>query len=329
MPHSNRARLGKRIATTAFAAGAAVAVSSVLSLSSAQAAPSAGQADRPERTLVGDAPESSMSISSSGGRAGDLTLDGRQDITGRQPSTGNLYVYPHSGAFNGTATYTSPTRLGNGWNVMTWLGVGEANGDGISDVIGRLPNGTLLAYLHSGTVQAQYTLQPGIVLGSGWQGFDLITTVDYDGDGFDDIVARHAATKDYYIYYHSGVVNGTATYLPGQVFITGGTYDDFSVFTDVTGDGLPDQLFRDVWGYLGVFDLYNDAIYDLGVGWEAFISISISDANLDGSQDIIGRTGDGTLFAYQYAGWNPASPTTTYRSPVILGFGWNTLDIIT
>ncbi|MET0692352.1 MAG: VCBS repeat-containing protein [Propionibacteriaceae bacterium] len=62
---------------------------------------------------------------------GDLDRDGRVDLIARQPSTGDLWLYP------GTATGTSfarRERIGLGWNGMRDLvGVGDFNRDGDLD----------------------------------------------------------------------------------------------------------------------------------------------------------------------------------------------------
>src|SRR5947208_1843240 len=58
---------------------------------------------------------------SSGAGSGDFTGDGAKDILARYAATGELKVYPHSGTFNGLATYTPASTINFGWNGLRWI----------------------------------------------------------------------------------------------------------------------------------------------------------------------------------------------------------------
>ncbi|MEU2872144.1 VCBS repeat-containing protein [Streptomyces olivoreticuli] len=103
---------------------------------------------------------------------GDMNKDGNADIVAREVSTGNLYVYPGTGSFNGTNTLGSRTKIGSGWDSMTNLVSGDFNGDGIGDVdavqakVGE--TGTFYSYPGTGAINGTNTLGGRVQIGTGW-----------------------------------------------------------------------------------------------------------------------------------------------------------------
>ena len=79
---------------------------------------------------------------------GDLDLDGTVDFLARRRD-GSLMLY--SGDGRGRLAPGLPRRIGGGWNVMTALsGPGDWDGDGISDLMARRSDGSLLLYRGTG-----------------------------------------------------------------------------------------------------------------------------------------------------------------------------------
>ncbi|MEV5568370.1 VCBS repeat-containing protein, partial [Streptomyces sp. NPDC052196] len=64
----------------------------------------------------------------------DFTGDGRADLVTVEAATGKLWLYPGTGALNGTGTLGVRTRIGTGWDSMRQLVGADFNGDGAGDV---------------------------------------------------------------------------------------------------------------------------------------------------------------------------------------------------
>ena len=270
---------------------------------------------------------------SGGARSGDFTKDTVADILVRSASTGQLRVYPHSGTYAGTSTYRPSTTIGSGWGTIRWIGQGDLNGDDNADVVYVDVSGRMWVALHSGTWNGVSTLKPGVLIGTGWQTTDLIYTYDVTGDGLDDVLARRAGTGDTYLYRNSGL-NGTATFQPPALMMSGGLADVEQTMSDFTLDGVPDVLFIQSDGWQGVFDFVNEKTFWLGNGWQYTNARTVTDVNRDGRPDVLARRGsDGTLLAYTHSGsWRPLPDGSAYGTllaPVVMGYGWQIHNVIT
>ncbi|WP_143676334.1 VCBS repeat-containing protein [Streptomyces sp. TLI_146] len=116
---------------------------------------------------------------------GDVTGDGRNDLLARTPS-GDLYLYTGTG--NVASPYASRVKVGTGWGMFDQLvGVGDVNGDGRGDVVGRTPSGDL--YFYAGTGAAADPLKARVKVASGWYGYNQLLAMD-DSTGHIDLLAR-------------------------------------------------------------------------------------------------------------------------------------------
>ncbi|HEY0638832.1 MAG TPA: VCBS repeat-containing protein, partial [Pseudonocardiaceae bacterium] len=275
------------------------------------------------------------------GRAGDLSLDGIPDIVARNRNTGHLNLYAHSGSYNGLQTFPTVQSTSYGWGGMTWLGTGYVTADNAIDVIARAADGRLLVYPHSGSLANYPVITPPTVLGYGWGINDLITVDDWNADGYDDILGRRAGTGDVYLYQHSGTFNGTSTYPSAGLVLTGAELDVWQAFGDFTGDGVTDLVYKDVDGFLGVYDFLVDSDpgtpgpegqnYYVGYGWNINDRLLLMDVDGNGYTDVLARNGaNGNLVAYTHSGtWDTTNPYGSLQSPSLLGYGWTVNDIIT
>jgi len=274
--------------------------------------------------------------SGSGGVAGDIDGDGWADVLGER-GNGDLVSYRHSRDFHGTDTYPTAVTINSGWGMMRWVGVGDLDADGYADVLGITwdssgTGGAMAVARNSGTFDGMRTLEPGLRwIGEGWGDFDLISPVDFNGDGFADLIARKAGTGDTYYYENQGGINGGATFAAPVLLVTGGQDDVYQGMADLTEDGNLDLVFVQSNGVLGVFDLANGTTYAVGWGWEGINAVVLTDVNADGAPDILGRVaGNGNLQAYRHIGsWNPDNPYVTYAAPVVVGHNWGINTIIT
>jgi len=317
--------------TVVFAALTAAAV--VVGLgSSASAAERSAPAPKGDGHVVMLAPTTSQErAAGGGGRSHDFTGDGIPDILARQYGSA-LMVYKNGGAFNGTATYPRATFINDGWGGFSWIGTADLNGDGFADVVATTPDGGLYAALHSGQFNGTTTLQSGLVyLGWGWNINDMMYVYDYNGDGLDDILARRAGTGDSYVYFNNGL-NGIDTLQAPVKFMDNGEYDAYQGIADVDLDGSPDFVYLSN-GRLIMIALNYSGGAVLGYGWETVNSITFTDVDNDGRDDIIAkRNSDSTLLAYQRTPHWFVDPDgtafTTYTAPMAVGTNWYINDII-
>ncbi|MFD3946235.1 FG-GAP repeat domain-containing protein [Streptomyces sp. NPDC058579] len=118
---------------------------------------------------------------------GDVNGDGRADVIGRQHN-GELYLYLATG--NLDAPFGSRAKIGNGWNVYDQVvGVGDNDGDGKGDVLGRSYDGKVWFYGSTGSTTTPF--KGRVEVGQGWNIYNqLIAMDDLNGDGAAELFAR-------------------------------------------------------------------------------------------------------------------------------------------
>jgi hypothetical protein len=98
---------------------------------------------------------------------GDFDGDGQPDLVARLAATGELRLYPG----DGDGGFGTRRRIGTGWqNLNAVLGLGDWNGDGHNDILGRTSAGLL--YLYTGNSTGVIT--SGRQVGHGWAGWSLL-----------------------------------------------------------------------------------------------------------------------------------------------------------
>ncbi len=130
---------------------------------------------------------------------GDFNGDGKTDVAGFDPATGNWLVGLSNGAF-GFATQTWAT-----WSTSTvWtnIAVGDFNGDGLTDIAARnAATGSWSVAMSNG---ASFTTT---TWGS-WNSSDTYQNIevgDFNGDGRDDIAAWNETTGSWIVASSTGV----------------------------------------------------------------------------------------------------------------------------
>jgi hypothetical protein len=118
---------------------------------------------------------------------GDVDGDGRKDLLAldRSDANGTVWIYRNTG--DPGERFTARYFGGNGWNIFTELIVGDVNGDGLADLVGRTPDGDLYAYPGNGSATG-FPWQQRVWVGSNWQTADRLALGDLDGDAIDDLV---------------------------------------------------------------------------------------------------------------------------------------------
>ncbi|MEV7544166.1 FG-GAP-like repeat-containing protein [Streptomyces sp. NPDC089915] len=169
---------------------------------------------------------------------GDWTGDGREDVVARIGD--ELWVYPNTG----TGDLGERVPMGErprGWAHATVLAVGDVDGDGQPDLVGRSVNGL---YLHRGSVGTNPALPRDVVVlgGPEWKPADLpeiLAPGDVDRDGRADLWAR-AADGQLRQYLSKG-----AQALPAPTVLGSapqGAYPLAGTVGDANGDGRADLL---------------------------------------------------------------------------------------
>ncbi len=131
---------------------------------------------------------------------GDLTGGGTTDLLARTPE-GQLYLYRANGRL--VSPFAARVKIGGGWQVYDQIvGVNDANGDGHGDLYARTPAGDL--YFYAGTGNAAAPFAPREKVGYGYGIYNqLLSSDDYDGDGYADLLARTPA-GDLFAYRSDG-----------------------------------------------------------------------------------------------------------------------------
>ncbi|WP_280840229.1 glycoside hydrolase domain-containing protein [Micromonospora sp. A200] len=240
---------------------------------------------------------------------GDFNGNGWSDLLSRQPSTGNLYLYPGNGTSLGIRT-----TIGTGWNGMDVIVRTDFTGDGHGDLVGRdKATGYLWLYPHTPAGWGSR-----IRLGTGWNSMREITPAkDFNRDGYRDVLAVQASTGYLYLYPGRGTSFGPRTSLG-----TGwNTMDELTGIGDFNRDGYQDLLARQK--STGNLFLYPGRAGGLGTklqvgtAWNSMRDlVGVGDFNRDGYPDLL-TIEKSTSYLYFYRGQG-----TSFAARIRLGVSW-------
>ncbi|MFI6946686.1 FG-GAP repeat domain-containing protein [Streptomyces sp. NPDC050422] len=236
--------------------------------------------------------------------ANDVTGDGIGDLFTRTPA-GELYFYAGTG--KAAKPFAGRVKVGNGWNGYNQIvGVDDANGDGLGDIIARTTAGAVYYYESTG-VGSFLTRSGG---GTGWNVASLFVGAGGNPDfGKNEMFGLD--TKGSLFWYYSKN-NGlfAARQAIGNTGAWRGANITFASSLDNDGQG---ELLE---SYAGT--LYSDG-YVIGKGWGVYNSlVGPGDLSGDGKGDLLARTSGGTLYLYRGNG-----TATGFASRIKVGSGWN------
>ncbi|MER8035706.1 FG-GAP-like repeat-containing protein [Streptomyces hydrogenans] len=168
-------------------------------------------------------------------RHGDFSRDGKEDVIGREASTGKLWLYPGTG----TGGLGARKLLGSGgWNGMSRIAaVGDLSRDGRADLL-AVEKSTGKLWLYPGTASGGLGARKLIGAG-GWNSMNALAGPgDMNGDGRVDLIAREASTGKLWLY--PGTTTGG---LGSRTLIGSGGWNAIETIIavgDRSGDGRPD-----------------------------------------------------------------------------------------
>ncbi|MFJ3841052.1 DNRLRE domain-containing protein [Streptomyces sp. NPDC090054] len=189
-------------------------------------------------------------------------LDGRGDVTGDQKAdllvidgAGDLRVYPTDAIGDVDAWMPAATDNGKPAPTGHWKDasgksalIGHSSdwypGDGITDLIARMPDGKLYVYQGDGNGRFDISRRTEILLPAGAPNPATLTQIvvvpDMNGDNAEDIFATAGDT----LWILTGYTGASITEAR-QLSATSWTKRDIVDVRDVSGDGVPDLVFRD------------------------------------------------------------------------------------
>ncbi len=219
--------------------------------------------------------------------------------------------------------------------------MGGWTGRGNFELLGRTDDGDLVLYprtyestwrfwdmsFEGGRYYSSSWDEPRVV-GTGWDIFDVVFSPggDFDGDGYNDVLARDRFGK---LHLYPGDGDGGAGWRPLRSARAGTSSIPSWGPGDFNGDGNNDVLARDRYGKLHLYPPGDGQggwlePSQVGAGWQIFNKIIApgGDTNGDGAVDIFARDNSGVLHQY------PADGQGDWKSPAVVGSGWGAMTEI-
>ncbi|TCB92826.1 trypsin-like serine protease [Micromonospora zingiberis] len=283
---------------------------------------------------------------------GDFDGDGRSDLIGGT-SDGRLTGQASTGDLSADNRLFGPEVLvGTGFRVSSVprLYVGDFDGDGRTDLLGQLANGTLRVWRSTGDLSADARLfsSPPRDVNTGFttEAVPRILTGDFNGDGRTDLIAQFA-DGSMKAYPSSGDLSADGRLFPtteaAKVVGTGwrSTSIPRVMPADVDGDGITDLVAQLADGRLRAYrstgDLTSTASTFPGpypyVGTDSNWAsanrprLMVGDLSGDARTDLVGQNADGTLLAFESTGDLSADNKLFVRSQGAVGTGWVSTSI--
>ena len=278
--------------------------------------------------------------------------DGRMDILARDDETGELFVFPHSGAYRGTETFLAPELIGTNFHPRRdhfLIRTIDINGNGYADVLGLSmrpanDNPGLWLYPNTGGLNGLDTLTGPVRISGArddkkWETFGI---ADVDLDGCDDTFGREKDAGNVDAFFNRREVRENETYDTTEHRMVTVDVEDFPfAMADITGTGRPDLLVRRANGDLDVYEFAHNTSgvgnwwegegrwFTLDRGWQRYHLFAVTDIDLDGRPDLLAMGADGTLRTYLHTGkFDPDRPHATFAEPEVVATGWQRFSAV-
>jgi uncharacterized membrane protein len=166
----------------------------------------------------------------------DFSGDGCVDVLGRRSSDASLRMY--AGDCTGHFA-TENQQIGSQWGDFDWLGGGDFDGDGCTDILGRRGSDKSLR-LYAGDCAAGY-LRENVLIGEEWGDFDRLMLADFDGNGCNDLIGRRQSDRSLRLF--TGSCTGGWLETNRKIGHEWGDFDQL-LARDFDGDGCTDVVGR-------------------------------------------------------------------------------------
>jgi hypothetical protein len=232
----------------------------------------------------------------------DFNGDGLGDLLWRNDS-GDVAIWTtHTGA--GGSVYVTGQDLGIQWTNWQIQGVGDFNGDGLSDILWLDANGNVDVWAGTPGSSVSFASQYLGVLSTAWH---FAGIGDINGDGRADILWRNDNGD---VSLWEGLTGATPSFVTQDLGVVQTSWH-IAGMGDFNGDGRADVLWWNDNGDIAVWTAQVGSGFagvDLGPvpGWQIQ---GVGDFNGDGKADIVWRntvTGDVGIWESQSTGSNPS-----------------------
>jgi hypothetical protein len=201
---------------------------------------------------------------------GDFNGDGNGDILWRDPTGGDIAIWEMSGT---TVLNINTSGLGNVSSTWSVVGVGDFNGDGMSDILWRDSSGNLAIWEMNGTTVLNINSSG---LGNVPTNWTVAGIGDFNGDGMSDILWFDPTAGNIAIWE----MNGTAVLNINSSGVgTLPTTWSVAVTGDLNGDGKSDIIWSNTSGGVIAIWFMNGTTYTPGAYYGA--SWTIQGTNAD------------------------------------------------
>jgi hypothetical protein len=230
---------------------------------------------------------------------GDFNGDGRSDVSWRNWSTGENYLYPMNGTTILPAEGYLRTVSDLNWKMAAF---GDFDGDGNTDIFWRnASTGENYIYFMNGTS----IVAEGYVRTVADQNWQVAGAGDFNGDGRADILWRNKSTGENYVYLMDG------TTIAGEGYLRTVADQNWRVVGvgDFDGDGRADILWRNAATGENYIYPMNGTTILVGEGYLRTVAdqnwrvAGVADFDGDGRADILWRNAStGENYIYPMAG---------------------------
>ena len=142
-------------------------------------------------------------------------MTAKVDVLFRHQATGQLYVWFMDGTTQSSGDFLNPSALANAsWQIR---GLADFNGDAKADILWQnVTSGLLYVWTMDGTKRSEGVYpKPSVVSNPSWK---IAQVADFNGDGKPDILWRHQATGQLYLWTMDGLSQASAASpTPGSV----------------------------------------------------------------------------------------------------------------
>jgi hypothetical protein len=247
--------------------------------------PGATAGAAPWPTGRGDFARTGWTRSSAGVQRMDLSGDGKPDILWQNQVSGYLYVWFMNGTTATGQGYLTPSWMPTAWQVRA---IADFNADSSPDLLfhNQVDGSLYVHFMHGAVRTGGSSLSPSGVAPD-WQ---IAGVADFNADGKPDLLWRHSASGQLYIWYMDGTMAiGGASPNPATV----PTPWEIRGLADFNGDGRTDILLHNqstgsLYAYFmdGITRIGGASLSPSGVPPQWQIR-QVADFNGDGKPDIV------------------------------------------